>query len=84
MERGRPLPVDLPSFASEGAGAESSRVAGMKTTGGPGAEGKASETENVPFVLNSVLPVVPPRLVKKIVRGDFVDMAELLRNNLEA
>jgi len=37
-----------------------------------------------PFVLNSVLPVVHARLVKRIVKGDFVDMAKLLRDNLEA
>lgn len=28
--------------------------------------------------------MVPARLVKKILRGDFVDMAELLRDNMEA
>ena len=35
-------------------------------------------------MLNSVLPVVPARLVKRIAKGDFVDMAELLQDNLEA
>ena len=35
-------------------------------------------------MLNSVLPVVPARLVRRIAKGDFVDMAELLRDNLEA
>ena len=28
--------------------------------------------------------MVPAKLVKKIVRGDFVDIAELLRDNMEA
>ncbi len=61
---------------------------GPKITRGSGAESKAeskaAEAENAPFVLNSVLPVVPAQLVKRIVKGDFVDMAELLRDNLEA
>ena len=36
------------------------------------------------FVLSDGLPPVPAKLVKKIVKGEFVDMAELLRDNLEA
>eukprot|EP00731_Ephydatia_muelleri_P012358 Em0006g1252a len=36
------------------------------------------------FVLSDGLPPVPAKLVRKIVRGEFVDMAELLRDNLEA
>ena len=35
-----------------------------------------------PFTLGE-LPAVPGRLVQKIQRGDFVDMAELLRDNME-
>ena len=37
-----------------------------------------------PFVLSEGLPPVPSRLVARILRGEFVDMAELLRDNLEA
>ena len=37
-----------------------------------------------PFVLSEGLPPVPHKLVIRVLRGDFVDMAELLRNNLEA
>ena len=43
-----------------------------------------SGRESAPFVLGESLPAVPARLVKKILRGDFVDMAELLRDNMEA
>ena len=82
FERGRLLELDLPSFDGDG-------LPGMTGTSavGPqlaGADEKGPETESAPFVLNSVLPVVPARLVKQILKGDFVDMAELLRDNLEA
>ena len=35
------------------------------------------------FILGEGLPAVPARLVKKILDGEFVDMAELLHNNVE-
>ena len=37
-----------------------------------------------PFVLSDGLAPVPSKLVARIVKGEFVDMAELLRDNLEA
>ena len=37
-----------------------------------------------PFTLGKGLPPVPAKLVAKIPKGDFVDMAELLRDNMEA
>ena len=37
-----------------------------------------------PFILIEGLPPVPSKLVARILRGEFVDMAELLRDNLEA
>ena len=36
------------------------------------------------FVLSEALPVVLVKLVKRIVKGEFVDMAELLKDNMEA
>ena len=39
--------------------------------------------ENNPFVLSEALPVVLTKLVGRIRRGEFVDMAELLKNNME-
>ena len=36
-----------------------------------------------PFILSEGLPPIPHKLVAKIWRGEFVDMAELLRDNLE-
>ena len=54
----------------------------------PGASGSTSKgmesQEAIPFVLSEALPVVPGKLVKKILRGEFVDMAELLKDNVEA
>ncbi len=40
--------------------------------------------EAPPFVLSEALPVVPGKLVKKIQSGDYVEMAELLKDNVEA
>ena len=37
-----------------------------------------------PFKVGDGLPVVPPKLVAKIQRGEFVDMSELLKDNIEA
>ena len=36
-----------------------------------------------PFLLSAGLALIPPRLVAKIQKLEFVDMAELLRDNLE-
>ena len=55
------------------------RRANQNTPGGgePGGDGG-------PFIVGEALPVVPGRLVKKILRGEFVDMTELLKDNIEA
>ena len=37
-----------------------------------------------PYIVGEGLPVVPPRLVAKIQKGEFLDMAELLKDNIEA
>ena len=60
---------------------------------GPEAEGPGSRRprdsyqlegkDTSPFMLSEALPVVPARLVKKISRGEFVDMSELLKDNME-
>ena len=44
----------------------------------------SSKGESIaPFVLGESLPVIPAKLVKKILRGDYVDMADPLKDNLE-
>ena len=37
-----------------------------------------------PFILSEGLPPVPQKLVARILRGEYIDMADLLRDNLEA
>ena len=45
--------------------------------------GKEVKPPSHPFIISSTLPVVPVKLVKKIWSGEYVDMAELLRDNME-
>ena len=33
--------------------------------------------------MSETLPIVPAKLVKKIRKGEFIDMAELLKDNME-
>ena len=58
---------------------------GSRKSEQPGASGSTSKgmesQEAIPFVLSEALPVVPGKLVKKILRGEFVDM---LKDNVEA
>ena len=35
------------------------------------------------FIVSGALPVVPAKLVKKILSGEFIHMAELLKDNME-
>ena len=44
----------------------------------------AQEKDYEAFVMSEGLPPVPAKLVGKICRGEFVDMAEMLRDNIEA
>ena len=46
--------------------------------------GSGEEATAQPFVLSDSLAPVPAKLVAKILRGESVDIAELLRDNLEA
>lgn len=48
-------------------------------------EGERSNSSEIgSFVLGEGLPPVPAKLVAKILKGEFIDMAELLRDNIEA
>ena len=50
-------------------------------------DGSIRESKGVagkPFILSEGLPPVPHKLVSRILRGEYVDMSELLRDNLEA
>ena len=35
------------------------------------------------FILSDALPVVPAKLVKRILKAEYIDMAELLKDNME-
>ena len=66
-----------------GGGGETGDGVGVGTTAAP----EASTSKGVaskPFILSEGLPPVPHKLVLRVLRGEYVDMAELLRDNLEA
>ena len=68
--------LNLPTFTEhlEKAGQETHTVTSQPV--------KMKDCEATP--LRKALPVVPAKLVKRIQRGEYVDMAELLKDNLEA
>ena len=45
---------------------------------------KPPKEEYKPFLLCDSLPAVPAKLVKRILKGEYVEMSELLKDNLEA
>ena len=45
-------------------------------------EGKGDPPEG-PFILSEAQPVIPAKLVRRILRAEYVDMAELLKDNME-
>ena len=70
--------LGLPSFddpvGSVGLGEE---------VGGGRSQGPGGAAVCQKFQLGETLPVVPARIVRRVLRGDFVDMAELTEDNLE-
>ena len=70
-----------PPPSTEGTGAWGGTSGG--TSGGAGEKPVENPVEK-PFVLSEGLPPVPHKLASKILRGEYIDMAELLRDNLEA
>ena len=79
------LSLQLPTF---GAGTEPPKAgaapdkSGVSEATQPKQSTSGSDTP-APFTLGKGLPPVPGKLVQKIQRGDYVDMAELLRDNME-
>ena len=80
--------LQLPSFSQ----AQDRPVAEQPTTHSPSAgpasnpqkKVESNETTTTPFLLGEGLPPVTAKLVAKIHWGDFVDMAELMRDNMES
>ena len=58
--------------------------AGGEFTAAGNGPSSSQADENLPFLLGEGLAPVPAQLVAKILKGDYVDMAELLRDKLEA
>ena len=50
----------------------------------PQADGRLQSLGEGPFILSEALPVVPAKLVRKVEKGEFVDMADFLKDNIEA
>ena len=74
------LRVPVFGGGDEDAGSEVTDVSTLIPVGGAK---EASVSSDPPFILSEGLPPVPHKLVKKIQKGDYVDMAELLRDNME-
>ena len=49
----------------------------------PNLEEAKSQELSPPFIIGEGVPAVPAKLVSKIKRGEYVDMAELLKDNIE-
>lgn len=75
--------LHLPSFSSlESVGrrtTEDPPIVPMKET-----KAKEETPGEAPFVLSEALPVVPAKLVRRILKAEYVVMAELLKDNMEA
>ena len=70
--------LQLPAFANDHHANTSSMVGVV-----PRGDENMVPTATTPFILSEALPVVPPKLVKRIVRGDYIDIAEILSDNME-
>ena len=68
----------LPTFGEERPPEET-----VEKEGGARPSGSGTKSAT-PFILSESLPPIPAKLVTKIQNGEFVDMAELLRDNIEA
>ena len=58
--------------------------AGQPSTSSGATEAGDPQSSGKPFILSEGLPPVPYKLVARILKGEFIDIAELLRDNLEA
>ncbi len=76
-DAGRVVDLGLPTIASAPGRAELAPVKPVKATAPP------SEPPTTKFQLGERLPVVPARIVRRILKANFVDMAELTEENLE-
>lgn len=78
--------LDLPSFGDGGHSSSGGKddSMGKSTSAAVPKEGNKDESPaETQFSLSKALPVVPAKLVRKILKGEYVDMAELLKDNME-
>ena len=78
--------LQLPVFNPNGGQGENVRKQAVELPRGDedkGTEELASTFGATSFILGESLPVVPAKLVKRIIRGDYLDMAEMLSDNME-
>ena len=71
--------IQLPTFEKSSPQVVSPSVDAGKDTGSE----RVQTPVMGPFNLSENLPVVPARLVKRILKSDYIDMAELLKDNME-
>ena len=77
--------LQLPEFSADLAKMGQATPASNSTIKGISQSDKPNEMEiPPPFILGEALPLVPAKLVKRILRGEYIDMAELLKDNVEA
>ena len=64
---------------------EEGSLGGELGAAGPGDPRVAAKVEDLhPYIISEALQVVPGKLVRRILSGEYVDMAELLKDNVEA
>ena len=75
--------LNLPQFVSDLEKAGHGSGANAKLMG-ESSKGLQEQEALAMFILTDTLPVIAAKLVKRIQKGKFVDMAELLKDNIEA
>ena len=87
VDAGRVRDLGLPSFEDPLPSVEAVvEPSGSKKAGSLLEPSSSKRTEGSmvqKFRLGPTLPMVPARIVRRVLRGDYVDMAELMEENLE-
>ena len=59
------------------------RQGARREYGIPWEPGREPVPDNLPLIMGKALPVVPAKKVKRILKGQYIDMAEFLKDNTE-
>ena len=77
--------LQLPAFSASLEEAGQKNIVNQDLPNSTSYPDKPNEMEtSPPFILGEALPVVPAKLVKRILKGEYIHMAELLKDNMEA